>query len=299
MNYNDACTILELKPYNYSNKELKHNYYLKALKYHPDKNSESNAKILFQEVLNAYDFLNKFENLDETLDETLDGNSYLNILEKFLTGILNKNIDASKFLSILNNKYSEISIELLNHFSKNTLIKLHKFVIQYSDILHINKDIVERIEILIKNYTKNDNVTIITPTLENLINDEIYKLELNNDIYYIPTWHNELIYDISNNSNEFVVQCEPNLPEYITLDEYNNLYVNLSTSIKNILDDTNITINIGTRQYIIPINELYIKKYQRYTFYNTGVSLIDTKDIYNVVNRGNIYVDICFTDVGK
>ena len=101
--------------------------------------------------------------------------------------------------------------------------------------------------------------------------------------------------DISNNIKSlFTVHCEPILPEYITIDQFNNLYVNLSMSIKSILTEDSITINIGNKNFIIPINELYIKKNQRYTFLNQGISLLDTQEIYNVDNRANIYVDICF-----
>ena len=316
MNYNNACKILELSNI-FNEKELKHKYYLKALQYHPDKNLDINAKIKFQEVLDAYTFLKdyyKYTDIDidnDTEDSSeLNQSEYLNILDNFINGILNKNknksIDVKQFLSILNNRCSE----LLNHFSKDTLLKMHKFVIQYSDILHINKEIVERLEILIGDFTKNDIIKIINPTIDNLLSDEIYKLEIDeidkideideeikNEIYYIPMWHHELVFELSDASkNLLIVQCEPDLPEYITLDQYNNLYVNISTTIKSILND-NITINIGTKKYIIPVCELYIRRYQRYTFFKQGISSIDTKEIYNVNSRANIYIDICLTDI--
>lgn len=297
MNYYNACNILNLSNI-FNNKELKHNYYLKALQYHPDKNSDINAKMKFQEVLDAYIFLNKYKDIfdeEKEEDQREKNNSYLDILENFLGGVLNKNIDTEYFLSILNNKSSEISIELLNHFSKNTLLKFHNFVNQYFDILHINKDIKEKLEELITDYIKNDIITKVNPTLDNLINDEIYKLSYEDDLYYIPMWHHELVYELSGNS--LIVQCEPQLPEYITIDQYNNLYVNLSTTVKSILNDNNITINIGEKKYIIPISELYIKEYQRYIFKREGISLIDTNKVYNVENKANIYVDIHFTDI--
>tara|TARA_B100001093_G_scaffold518739_1_gene604724 strand:+ start:814 stop:1704 length:891 start_codon:yes stop_codon:yes gene_type:complete len=292
MNYYKAINSLELLD-GFTDDELKNNYYIKALQYHPDKNKQSDAKIKFQEILDAYTFLKKDKNIYNSVEN--NENSYLNILEQFINGILNKNIDAKKILSILNNKCSEISIELLEHFSKDTLLKLYKFTDKYSNILHINKDIVTKLELLIKEYTKNDVIYCIKPSLENLINDEIYKLEIKDDIYYIPTWHHELIYETSNNS--IIVQCEPELPKCITLDQYNNLYVNLCMTLKSILNNNTITINIGIKKYIIPINELYIKKYQRYIFYKQGILLIDTKDIYNSKTRANIYVDIYFNDI--
>ena len=303
MNYYDACNILGLSN-GFCEKELKHNYYVQALQYHPDKNKDKDidAKKKFQEILDAYNYLdkyNKYNNSDEFDDiddiDECDKNSYLNILEKFLNGSLNQTIDAKQFISILNNKCSEITIELLNYFSKNTLLKLQKFINQYSDILHIKTDIINKVDNLIKDYIKNDIIEVINPSFENLINNEIYKLNYNDEIYYIPTWHHELIYDLSDNS--LIIQCEPELPEYITLDQYNNLYVNLSTSIISILNDDSITINILDNKYIIPTNELLIKKYQRYELKDNGLALIDTKDIYNVNNKAKIYVDIYFTDI--
>uniref|UniRef100_A0A6C0AZ70 J domain-containing protein n=1 Tax=viral metagenome TaxID=1070528 RepID=A0A6C0AZ70_9ZZZZ len=297
MNYSKAINILKLS-YNFNEKELKHQYYLKALLYHPDKNQDLDAKTKFQEILEAYNFLNKYKNfLNESEESEENENSYSNILDKFINCMLNKNIDINNFLYILNNKCSKLSIDLFQHFSKNTLLKLHEFIRLYSDNLHINKSIIKKLDELIKEYTKNDIIEIIRPSLENLINDEIYKYSINNEIYYIPMWHNELVYEISNNL--LIIQCEPELPEYINIDEYNNLYVNISTTIKSILNENSITINIGEKKYTIPLNELYIRKYQRYTFLKQGISLIDTKEIYNVDSRANVYVDIFFTDVSE
>ena len=56
MNFNNACYILDLST-TFTDKELRHNYYIKALQYHPDKNSENSAKDKFQEILNAYNYL--------------------------------------------------------------------------------------------------------------------------------------------------------------------------------------------------------------------------------------------------
>lgn len=294
MNYYDACNILDL-PNVFCEKELKRKYYIKALLYHPDKNNNPHAKQWFQEVSNAYIYLNEYDKTNNEYDKTNNEETYIKILENFLDGVLNKNTDVQQLLSILNNKYSELSIDLLNHFSKSTLLKLNNFINEYSDILHIKKDILNKFNELIQEHIKNDIIEIINPTLDNLINNDIYKFIYNSEIYYIPLWHHELIYELSNNL--LIVQCEPELPDYITFDQYNNLYVNLSTDIKSILKNDSIIINIGEKKCEIPINKLYIKPYQRYCFLKEGISLVDTKNIYNIENRGNIYVDLYFTDI--
>jgi hypothetical protein len=307
MNYCKACDILDLSEI-FCYKELRHQYYIKALLYHPDKNTNLDTTKKFQEVLDAYNYLNKCcidkndmfpndmfanENFDDNINK--NDNNYFNILEKFLNSILNQAIDIKKFVSLLNNKYSDITIELLKNFSKGALLKLNKFINEYSNILYINKDILDKFNDLIKEYIKNDLVEIINPTLDNLINNDIYKFDHNSEIYYIPMWHHELVYELSNNL--LIVKCEPDLPDFISLDQYNNLYVNLSTEIKSILSNDNIIINIGEKKCVIPVNKLYIKHYQRYCFNKEGISLIDPNNIYNIEDRGNIYVDIYFTDI--
>jgi len=298
MNYNDACNILDLSKI-FTEKDLKQKYYMKALLYHPDKNKDSDANDRFREILEAYNYLNNYNrnnknNKNNNLN-TSDEKSYINILDKFLDGLLNKDTNIQELISIINNKYSELTIELLNHFSKSTLLRFNKFITEYSDILHINKDTLNKFNFIIKEHIKDDIIEIINPTLDNLINNDIYKLTYNSDIYYIPMWHHELIYELSNNL--LIINCEPELPDYITLDPYNNLYVSLSTEVKSILKNDSIIINIGEKKYEIPINKLYIIYYQRYSFISEGISYIDTKNIYNIENRGNIYVDIYFTDL--
>lgn len=290
MNYNDACDILNLSS-TFTNKELKHSYYIKALQYHPDKNPDSNAPEKFREALDAYNYLNQY---NQSIDIEENENGYFNMLEKFVGGLTEQNIEIKQFLSILNNKYTEISVQLLKKLSRDTLLKFRTFIKQYSDILHINETILDTLDELIKNNIKNDTIIKIRPSLENLVNDEIYKLAFKDEIYYIPLWHHELIYDASGTT--LIVQCEPDIPEFMTLDCYNNLYINLSTPLKSIFTQESITINIIQNQYTIPINQLYIKKCQRYML-KKGISQIDTSDIYNVENRANIYVNINFTDI--
>jgi hypothetical protein len=298
MNYNDACNILNLM-HPFSNKELKQNYYIKALEYHPDKNQQINATEKFQEISEAYNYLNEYKDYLDFTDISSNSTSrekysYFNILENFIGGITDKNIDVAQFISILNSKYSEISIQILKQLPKNTLLTLHKFIDQYSDILHINSDIIDAINKLVTDSIKNDTIIIIKPTVENLLNDDVYIVSFKDEKYYIPYWHHELVYDLSDTA--LIIRCEPTLPDFMELDQYNNLSINISMQIHSIMNEDSITLNILDRKYIIPVNELYIKNHQRYAL-TGGISRIDMRDIYNINNRANIYINITFTDL--
>ena len=57
-----------------------------------------------------------------------------------------------------------------------------------------------------------------------------------------------------------------------------------------------LDIIIGAKIYTIPVSELYIKRYQRYEIKRKGLALINTNDVYNILERANIYVNVYLID---
>ena len=296
MNSHEAIAILELST-TFTARDLKHHYYLKALKYHPDKNHDPDATGKFQEVLAAFQYLREHANTNTDTDTNTeaevvtDDASYMTILENFMKGV-DKNIDVVKLLSIFNNDYTDLSLKLLQQCPKKTLVRLRPLLTLYADVLHINSRIVDEYNKLVGDLNTgcDDQVIIINPTLENLMNDEVYKLVIDSEVYYIPLWHHELVFDVS--GRQMVVQCDPVLPAHLELDQYNNMFMSLTIGIANLLTLVNLTFVIGPMTYTIPVAELRIKRHQRYTIRRKGLPRINTKDVYNIMDRANIYVDI-------
>ena len=291
MNYTNACKILNLNT-NFTIQQLKHNYFSLALKYHPDKNIGDDTKDKFQEIQSAYTYLS---NIDITEDNLKLDNSYSRLVKDFLDGVIHKNLDTEKFLNMVNQKCNDITIDFFNTLSKTTILHFQSIAQQYSNVLNINPDILEKINTLAEQATKNDIIVNITPSLSNLLNDEVHKYNYNDETYYIPYWHHELIYDLSNNS--LIFQCEPSLPECAFIDKYNNLYISINTNITDIIANSTIDVNISNKIFMIPIQELKIKKHQIYTFKDQGIPLINIKDIYDIKSRGHIFIDITFNDL--
>ena len=285
MNYNEAIKILDIAD-EFNEKELKRCYYIKALRFHPDKNN--GVDVEFKKIVEAYEYLNKNKNNDSE-------DSYLKLLNNFMDFILNKNIEVNDFINSLNETYSKLTIELLKKFSKKTLLKINKFIKNYGFLLNIGEEIREKVSKLIEEHTKYDKMQVINVTIENLLNDEIYKFEFKNEIYYIPLWHQESEFEIDDNL--LIIECEHILPDCLEIDENNNLYLKLETNLKDIMNDDKIKINISDKSFEVLVNKLFIKKYQRYTIVGKGISLINTKNIYNIDYRGNIYIDIYFKDI--
>lgn len=305
MNYLNACKILDL-PEKFNYKQLKHNYYIKALKYHPDKNVGNNTNEHFQQINTAYNYLNNIEYNSKTQNlfnsqsdyENNDlnkKNEYIEVLKNFLNNILTKNLDIERFIDILNSKCENITTELLKTLPKNSLLNFKILAKQYSSILNISNELIEKINNIAEEHTKNDNTISLNPTLSNLLNDELFIYNYKHEKIYIPYWHHELVYDLSDNS--LIVMCEPRLPDCAIIDKYNNLYISISCNIKDIIYTNNIEITIANKLFNIPIKELKIIKKQRYSLYNIGIPEINKKNIYCIDNRSSIFFDITFNDI--
>ena len=94
MDIEEAFQILELEENKtYNVEEIKRQYRLLALLYHPDKNKNDTATIQFQEIKEAYEFLleNYVVNTHEE-NHIKDSQSYNNILYSFFNGILNNDM---------------------------------------------------------------------------------------------------------------------------------------------------------------------------------------------------------------
>ena len=64
MNYCKACKILQIDEKNtLDEKNIKKQYRILALTYHPDKNNSPDASMKFQEIHEAYEYLIKYEKL--------------------------------------------------------------------------------------------------------------------------------------------------------------------------------------------------------------------------------------------
>lgn len=282
MKFKEAIDILKLKK-DFTQKELRNNYLKLALENHPDKCNDKNNN--FINISDAYQFLsNNPEKAELSYDE---------LLEDFLDCIINKNIDSKTFSSDINNKYIEITKELISKIPKST----------FKDINEIyNKLKVKDYKLTIKEIIawfypiSNIHTEIIDVTLDNLFNDDIFQLNYKNQEYLIPMWHHELIYNDKDNV-KFKVITNLQLPDYIDIDSYNNVIINISMPILDIIHKDKIKIKISNKEFEIPVKELKIKTIQRYTFKNKGISEINKSNIYNNKKKSNIYIDIRFNDL--
>ena len=163
--------------------------------------------------------------------------------------------------------------------------------------MHISNYIIELVSSVIKDKYKDDLIFILTPSIDDILDNNLYKLIVDDQAYLVPLWHNELYFDLAkdNSNKEIIVFCNPVLPDELTIEE-SNIYYNLLVQFdKGLMEDTHLHFTIGNRAFKIPIYELKIKRTQYYTFKNAGISKIIENDIYNVNYHGDLIVKICLS----
>lgn len=301
MDIKKAFEILEIdEDIKYNLEEIKKQYRLLALLYHPDKNNNENATIHFQEIKEAYEYLLEnyiTEKDNEKKESNIDSQSYENVLFSFCKSILNndlKNVLLNHILQKICNNCEETTLELLQKTDKKILVKTYNIINKYSDVLHINNIFLEKLNKIIKQKYEKDECIILNPTIDDLFENNLYRINVNGIIYIIPLWHKELIYD--NSGNDIYIKCLPILPDNIDIIENNNILVNIKLSIDEIIKNDILKITIGKKIFDISRELLYFKKYQKVWLFEKGISLMNTMDIYDISNKSNIIVNIEIID---
>ena len=336
MDLNKALTILEIdlnkiKVTNLTEEYIKKKYHKLALINHPDKNGNSlEATNKFQQINEAYDFLSKelhtingsntfTEDFVSSTQSEERNSKYVYLLSLFISSIIEgptawnkeviKNIIKEIVTLGLSHVASEKNVYLENIFSeldKDSSLEVYSFICKYKHILYISNETLEFVSSLIKRKYKNDRVFILNPSITDLLESNIFKLNIDDELYLVPLWHNELYFDAKSlgakclDNGEIIVLCNPELPENMTIDEDNNIHISLDLDGLYLLDqikngqDSNafVSLLIGTRDFSIPINNLYMKKEQIYRFFKQGIANVIENDMYNISSKADIIVKI-------
>ena len=292
MNCKEAFEIMEIDMVvnHLTIEQLKKQYRKLALLNHPDKcgnTLESTEK--FQKIQEAYHFLQK--EIKEFIEP--ESSLYMDILKIFLKTI-ERNYD-----EVILNVISEIlyncknvSLRLFDNIDKESCIYIYQFLSNHRSILHLSQDFLETIqEMLIKKF---DNISLykLNPNIDDLLDNNVYKLYVDNTLYLVPLWYNEMCFD--GVLNEIIVICEPEL-EGIIIDDDNNIYVEITILGKDIpsliFENKSINVPIGKKNFSILVSELNLKREQIYKIKNKGISRVKN-DIYDISEKADIIVKI-------
>ena len=323
----EAINILNIKNYDTTNiynislNELKKQYHIQCLIYHPDKNinnNDNNYNILFSNIQEAYNTIKNLilcknnNSFDEDINENEDNNNYNSLILNFINLII-KYYSSSNFYDYIKeindlkqdakDTMEKLIVNLLDNFSVNILEDLYIYLLKYnnkfnnienySDLSNnsITNIIISTIKKILQEKLSKFNIYILTPNICNLFNNDIYKLDISNEIICIPLWHNELNFE--NN----IIKIEPILDDDTKIDENNNIhykyyneFTNLIECIKNNLNI--VTIKINNFNYELNINKLRFDKYQTYILKNKGIPKINVNNIMDNTIKSDIIFHI-------
>ncbi len=175
--------------------------------------------------------------------------------------------------------------QLFDKINLTVLEDIYEFIVK--NTLGLSEDIINIIKNLINQKLMKYNMYIITASLENIMNSEIFKLEIDEEIVYVPLWHQEMVYE------DILIKIRPILPDNITIDDFNNMHITYIDKFVNIL---NLIIEdkkfIEINNYKVYLDDLRFKKNQTILIKNQGIPLINTYDILDNKIKGNVLIHI-------
>jgi len=212
------------------------------------------------------------------------------MLQRFIESIIQSPNMSEIIKEIVMNGCKKMSARLFENMSKDTSMEMLSFISKYRNILHIDQDTIQSVrEIILEKY-KNDEIYILNPSLDDLLENNIYKLDVDGKIYLVPLWHSEVYFDGS--GCDIIVQCIPDLPENMYIDENNALHVNINAPFTiSLLDSPVVLFKLGKQSFPLQVQ---FKRTQTCYLHNQGISIIDEKNMYNIFPKGGVYVKITF-----
>jgi hypothetical protein len=297
MDLQEALQIFEITSVsNLTLETLKKQYHKLALTNHPDKNGNTvEATQRFQQIHEAYEVIKKEVNeIKEENEEifTTYSMGYTAILHLFIDGILKGNYNEiiSTIVKDIVSGCKEISLKLFEDMNKEQSLAIYNFIVKYKTLLHIPENTLDRVKEILLNKFNDMQIYVLNPSINDLFQNNVYKLNVNNKLYFVPLWHSELYFD-----SDIIVKCIPDLPNNITIDEDNNLIVTEKILFTySLLTSKTTTIKVGELLFEIPNEQLLIRPFQTFILKNQGISKIVENDIYKIEDKADILVKIIF-----
>lgn len=261
MNYEEAKKILNVRSNSYQ--ELREKYKKQVLLHHPDKHGNPED---FHKVQEAYEFLlNTIDKPDE---------------EKPSTYIFLRDHLSSMSISDLIKIYTMFC----NGQKYELLMKFQEFLISNIDKINLNCQMMKIFEHM--KQRKEKKIFILQPSLDDILNTSVYKLNIVNEVVNVPLWHEELLYEINN--TEYLIKMIPDLDENVDISN-ENLIFNLRYHISDIWNRDRVFFYDKMCFYT---NQLYLKSHQKLVLRNMGLPNINTHNVYDVNKRGDVILNI-------
>ena len=97
----------------------------------------------------------------------------------------------TSFKGILND-CQNISLIIFKKLNKEGALQVYELLNRLKYIFSIDHSVLSSFKEILQKKMVYDNIIILNPTLKDLLNDNIFKLDVEDKNFYIPLWHHEL-----------------------------------------------------------------------------------------------------------
>ena len=291
MDYEKACEILEISQ-KHLDDDVKKAYFRMALRYHPDKYKQDNGE-KFKEVKAAYDFLTDNRRVHKIeIDENIDYKELIKMCMKYFSPDTKWDslfVDTS-FIGIMKD-CQRISLKIFEKLNKDKAKQVYDFLYKFNYVLGIDDELLSKYRETLQKKMVYDNIIILNPLLKDLINDNIFKLDVDDKEFYVPLWHHELHFSLQD--KDLIVRCEPEIPENVWINERNDIYRIIQISITELFEKGFHEFEVGEKLIKIESESLKITKEKQIVLLKEkGILKINEEHTYDTSVRGDIYVEV-------
>lgn len=258
-----------------------------------------------------------------------DDTGYDSILQLFIRGILSK-VSASASSAAANETIQSLihqiitkgihsAIKVFRTMDKPAILAIYDILSKNQELFGISREIMEELTAIMDEKTRDDIVIRLNPSLLDMLLDRVFILHECGRQYYIPLWHSELHYKINASGaasasgtasasatatdGEVIVLCDPELPENVSLDDNNNLYISLDVNIQELFRDQVVPVYINDEikshgfVYYLHACDVTLRTDTEQSVLlrgcRGGIAMMNhNTDIYNVDKRANVYANV-------
>lgn len=284
---------------------IKKSYYKLALKHHPDKGGDSKR---FKEIKEAYDFIiqaeNDYNGIQHEYCPTSEHDTFETMFVSFVESMIQNRKGFERFDNLfikttLHSILKKCDVYSIRVFAQLDLEKcklIYDFLSQHKDSFYLSDEQLLKYKEVIQNKIKNNNIILLNPSLNDILNDNIYKLEIEesesetaeeHDTHYIPLWHNEIMVD------NMIIKNIPDISDNITINANHDIIVKHTSSIMELFEKGHVKIILGNKELDIQSSQVKITKDMQFIVFKEQGKLIPNKqNLYDNKKRGNIIVEL-------
>jgi len=139
------------------------------------------------------------------------------------------------------------AITMFQTMDKQACLTIYDILSKNQDLFGISREILEELTRIVEEKMGDDLVVRLNPSLLDMLLDRVYILHEYGQVYYIPLWHTELHFKqpTTHGDGEIIVLCDPELPDNVSLDDNNNLFISLDVNILELFRDQVVPVYIN------------------------------------------------------